>query len=137
MGTGLMRKEGWEGRLNAVIDNSLQTPFEWGRHDCSLFAMRCTDAVYGTEIEGKHCGRYKTARGAAGRVKRAGGFNGALTGEGFTSLATAFAQRGDLVVVDQDGREALGVVLSGRIAAVGIDGLVFIPMDRAIEVWCK
>jgi len=121
----------------AVVDDAINRPFVWGDHDCSLFAARCADAVHGTKIEAKHAGRYKTARGAAGRVKRAGGMSGLLEAEGFTSKHQNFAQRGDLAIIDQDGREALGVVLGGQIGAAGVDGLVMIPISAAKEVWAK
>ncbi len=132
-----VRSAGWETSLANILDAARSTPFEWGKHDCTLFALRCADAVWGTDVEAKHSGKYKTARGAAGRVKRLGGFSKALQNEGFARVPTLFAKRGDLAVVEQDGREALAVVVGGKVAAAGIDGLVFISLECVKGVWSK
>jgi len=133
----MARIDGWEVRLNDVIDAALHEPFVWGQQDCSLFAAKCADAVNGTSIEAKHRGRYKTLRGATGRMKRLGGCEGVLRSEGFVKVLTLFAQRGDIVIINQEGREAMGVINGGKIVAASHDGLVFLPMTEAVGVWRK
>jgi hypothetical protein len=128
---------GWEGRLSSVVDDAVNRKFIWGEHDCSLFAARCADAVYGTKFEAANTGKYKTARGAAGRVKRLGGYDAHLRKLGFNPVLKSFAQRGDTAIIEQDGREALGVVMGPNIVAASTDGLAFVPVGDALGVWRK
>ncbi|MCF6304406.1 MAG: hypothetical protein L3J33_03435 [Rhodobacteraceae bacterium] len=123
--------------MSAVIDAAVGCSFVWGEHDCTLFAARCADAVWGGDIESKHRGKYKTLRGANGRISRHGGLIAGLEGEGFVEISPAFAQRGDIAIVRQDGRDALGVVFNGKIAATSLQGLVFVPVNKAQGVWRK
>jgi hypothetical protein len=47
----------------------------------------------------------------------------------------AFAQRGDIVLLDLDGRMTLGVCVGSEVAAPADLGMVMMPMSAAVAAW--
>lgn len=130
-----MRVHDWPEQLNDVIDAARKTPFEWGRHDCCLFAADAVQAITGVDHAADYRGAYKTARGAK-RALRKRGFDhieqplDAL----FLRVDCRLAGRGDLVVTEADGL-AVGIHLGSALAFVSQDGLEFLPVNRALMAW--
>jgi hypothetical protein len=126
-----MRHEDWEKRLNDYLDNV--PPFEWGTNDCCLFAANAVLAMTGEDYAKPYRG-YKTAKGALSRLKDIG-VAGVATNALGAPKAPLFAQRGDVVSFETGDGIALGVCIGAKIAAVGQDGLVMLPMSQAIQAW--
>jgi hypothetical protein len=125
------RAPGWESRLLTVVEHAALCPFAWGTNDCCLFALRCAEAVTGLS-DLVILKPYKSARGALREVKRLGGLEQAASDAlGAPLLNPLRAQRGDIVLVEQDGPFdglALGVCLGADAHLTGPQGLVSIPM---------
>lgn len=132
-----MRLEGWEKRLNDTIESARDKPFVWGTHDCALFAAECVQAVTGRDYAAPFFGQYDSVAGASALLDSHGGLEGIVAAAGFAEIPPAFATRGDLALVENDGRELLGVLeLSGRfVAAPGAEGLLLLPLSQARKAW--
>ena len=70
----MMRRPDWRDRLVSYLHSARQRPFEFGQHDCSLFAADCVAAMTGNDMAADWRGRYATMRGGL-RVLRKAGFD--------------------------------------------------------------
>lgn len=96
------RLPNWRELLTKYIENSMNTPFVWGEHDCALWSATGLELMGHPDITSDFRGQYKTARGALGRMKRLGyacPHEIALARVGPTS-PIAFAMAGDMVAAD-------------------------------------
>ena len=128
--TELARFEDWEERLSLCLDNVADKPFEWGSHDCALFAADCVKAMTGVDPAEAYRGKYDTAHGAAQALREHGAGTllktlKAIFGE---PISPHFAQRGDVVMLD---RTTTGICV-GRFSYFvgreeGVEGLLVIP----------
>ena len=132
-----MRKKDWSEKLvNYLLDN-LDTPFEWGTFDCCLFAANAVREMTGKDFAAPFRDKYTTEKGAAKALIKYG------QGDIKSTLNAIFgplkprlkAGRGDLVLVETDTGDALGVVASGKIWVSTFDGLATIPLERALGCW--
>lgn len=128
-----MKPTGSRKRLIAYVSGAARTPFEWGRHDCALFAAGAVKAQTGKDPACGLRGQYRTAAGAMKHLRKLGYTSlGDLIGAQFREVSPAFAQVGDLAVVHDDmATEALGVVQGERIYVLRPDGLGLVPLTEA------
>lgn len=140
--SGVSRAENWVARLAAYIQAHLEIPFAWGGNDCFLFAMGGVRAMTGTDMAADYRG-YRCQFGA-GRTMARHGFadlRDAVTkiagAHGCPSVAPAFAQRGDLVLLETDLGLGCGLIgLSGaEIVLPDTDGLALLPRGLATDAW--
>lgn len=125
-----MRLENWPGLLEEFIEQSLHAPFEWGARDCCLFAADAVRAMTGEDYAAEFRGRYRSARSAQQVLAAFGGVSGIVERTGFEEIAPLMAQRGDVVLVNTEAGDALGVVgMDGRVVCQGPDGLTFLNPD--------
>lgn len=132
-----MRFEDWPERLTAAIDAARAAPFEWGRHDCALFALGVAQSLTGTDYGAPWRGRYASEAEADNILSGGGGLEAMVTALGFEPVAVPYAQRGDLVVRHYPSTgTALGVCL-GHIAAfvTAPRGLIFRPVGECHAAW--
>lgn len=59
-------------KLRDLIEANRDRPFEWGQHDCALWAVTCRLELSGVDHGKFFRGKYSTARGAARRMKTFG-----------------------------------------------------------------
>lgn len=97
-----------------------------------MFACDAVLAITGTDIAIEQRGTYHTASGALRIIKDAGGLRNLVK---LPEKHPGLAGRGDLVLVEQEGRELLGVCLGDVYASAGSDGLVFRPIHEALVAW--
>ena len=135
------RRHDWPERLAEVVRAARGRPFQWGRHDCALFAFDCVAAMTGVDHTARYRGRYRTAKGAYRALARIGGVRTlddlatALTKRPALAEGPRAARRGDLVIHDTDDGPALGVCLGARLVAVGPGGLAYRPMSAVTRAW--
>lgn len=129
----LQRAHDWPEQLAAYIDERRQMPFAWGTNDCALFSADFVLRITGVDLaEGRR--GYRTERIARRHVLKAGGMRGLA--DGLRERPLAFSQRGDIVLVDIEGRESFGLCIgSGTWAGPGAAGLVFRPMSDVITTF--
>lgn len=131
-----MRVPDWRDRLVAYLHSARQRPFEFGQHDCSLFAADCVAAMTGQDMAAKWRGRYATMKGGL-RVLRKAGFADhiALAAAHFPEVPPLLAQPGDLAVVPTDDGPALGVVQGEAVYVLGPNGLGLVSIMSATRAF--
>lgn len=122
-----MRRTDWRRRLGEYVAGLRTEPYAFGRQDCWLFVAGAIEAMTGADHANVHRGRYKTARGALGIVKRAGAANMAdFAGLFLEEIeAPVFAQIGDVMAIPTDDAFgfSLGILNGERILVVTPDGI--------------
>lgn len=137
----MQKTEGWESRLNAYFEQMRLVPFKRGRHDCALFAGHCIDIMTEHNTTAEFLAKpYKTKKEAFEMLKALGYDDLAAIADkklGEPLPAPGYAQRGDCVLIEHEGQQALGIVdLSGRRAVtIGKDGFMFYPMKNWVKAW--
>ena len=137
----MTRKEDWRKRLGDYVAGLRTRPYAFGSQDCWLFVAGAVKAMTGTDYAKPHRGRYKTARGALGIVKRARASNMAEFAALFLDEhdAPVFAQIGDVMAIptkDAFGF-SLGILNGERILVVtptGVDTRDRSEATRAFKV---
>lgn len=132
------RREDWPARLSAYLQARRLMPFAWGSNDCMLFAADAVLAMTDTDPAARWRG-YKTREEAEEIMHLAGGPDALLT----EALGVAgvrpvlLAGRGDIVTMKLDGGVTVGVVddTGERIASVGEQGIMRLPLQRGWRVW--
>jgi hypothetical protein len=132
----MVRREGWELRLDAVIEAARATPYALGGHDCFRLACRVLEALTGVDRWPEFAG-YTTKREALELL--------AAHGHTFEDAFDAFfacsrvhpllARRGDIVALSAGGEKHLGVCLGHFVAALQPEGLLFLPLGAALCCW--
>lgn len=135
----MARLDGWEGRLNALIEDARKRPYVLGEHDCLRVACAAVQALTGADPWPEWAGRYSTKREALVVIARyaGGGLDDAVTKFlDQAPVAPRLARRGDLVLyVDAAGEAHLGVSVGSRAAVLGADGLAFVRLGECRQAW--
>jgi hypothetical protein len=131
----MTRLKDWPSRLAALVAAARARPFEWGTHDCCLWAADAVQALTGRDPAAKWRGTYSTEVGAFRVVLALGGLP-VIAALGGTEIPTALAITGDVGLVRwPDGVVSLGVSGgAGRWLVVGDNGLETL-MDCASRAW--
>lgn len=98
------RREDWRKRLGAYVAGLRAEPYAFGRQDCWLFVCGAVEAMTGVDHAAQHRGRYKTARGAIGRVLKPIGAKDMceVAGHYFDAIEPINAQIGDVMAIPTD-----------------------------------
>lgn len=125
----------WQSALAALIARRMEVPFEWGKHDCALWAADAVQAVTGDDPANDLRGTYSTPTQAADIMRSSGGLTSLADSKLGPRIKPTFAQSGDIVLCVVNGREALAVCTGRHIMAQGESGLVAVPMSSAALAW--
>ena len=132
----MTRAANWPALLAAFIEERRGWDFEWGQHDCCMFAADWVMEATGVDPALHFRGTYSSARTAATALRIHGGLAEIVAAAGFVRWQTpSMAQRGDVALVNNGGRELLAVVDGARVVAPGTVGIVFLPLDHAVAAW--
>jgi hypothetical protein len=147
------REENWPSVLAAALEAARARPFEWGQHDCVMFALDTVRAMTGADLARPFRGRYASLKGALAYLASHGGALSAMLDATFDTAGLAevhpnFAQRGDLAFVLNSGEAveraglaqpfdgALGLVVGATIAVVpSAGGLAHAARDAMARAW--
>lgn len=134
------RRDGWEIRLRYLVDGARKRPFEYGKHDCSTFAMlELPRALAGEDFRGR-IGVEWTSESEAMALLDDRGLEFYVTQAfGPPVIGWKFGRRGDIGMVMPSAASGnmplLGVILGGMAAVPAPDGLTFLRTDRLEKVW--
>lgn len=67
----MVRKEDWRRHLRTYIDGIRYEPYALGQQDCWMLVAGAIEAMTGVDLAASQRGKYKSAKGALGIVKRA------------------------------------------------------------------
>jgi len=132
-----MRYADWDKRLAAYIEEVRQMPFEWGKHDCFTFAVKCEEAISGvTRFPELYKAEYHSQFGA-NKAFMKNGYRGMIDciNRRCVQINPNMLQRGDWAAIDTPDGLAIGVDVGGKIAAPSINGLVFFKTKDAKSGW--
>lgn len=138
-----MRFSDWETRLEAHLTSVWNNDFQWGVHDCALFAAGCIEAITGQDVATQFRGTYATEDDAYEVIQTFAGAGLHALAEKiadtfkFVEVEANFAQRGDAALCEETERNVLGVIdFSGRsVMIAGIKGVVKRPLSCIKRAW--
>jgi hypothetical protein len=130
----MARLHDWQMRLSAFVCERYRTPFVWGLNDCCLFAADAVVAITG-EDPAKDLRGYSTALQAYRIVKAHGGMAAMATALLGPQISPLMANVGDVVLVDMEGRDALGVCNGTSVIGPGPLGMASCGMSLANAAW--
>lgn len=135
----LTRREDWPELLAEALAARADIPFVWGQHDCCTLACDIVELLTGVDPMASLRGRYHDEAGAEALLAEAGGLAdlaARLAREaGLGSCHPAFAQRGDVALVEHGNALALGVVAGDAVAVAGPEGTTFLPRETIRAAW--
>jgi len=131
------RLKNWPSRLAAVVAVAQTAPFEWGAHDCCLWAADAVLACTGQDLAAAWRGTYSTAAGAAALLHDLGGLQAVAAMAG-PAIEPALAGAGDVGLLpapDDAARQCLAVHSGTGWLVVGSAGLLHCPPEAATSAW--
>ena len=131
----LTRATDWAERLQQAIDAARDCTFEWGRHDCALWAADVVFAQTGVDYAARFRGRYRSAAGAQRQICKYGGLAVIVTRALGEPVPALQARRGDVVIMSTDQGLSLGIAVDHNAAFVSMQGLAFYPLDQCVQAW--
>jgi hypothetical protein len=129
-----MRLPDWQLRFSDFGKARASMPFAWGSNDCCTFAAAAVQALTGVNPMAR-VPAYDSAFAAARLIEEGGGLRALATSLLGSPVAPTMAAVGDVVLVLNEGREALGVCNGTCVAGAGPDGVVYIGLDAALAAW--
>lgn len=129
-----MRMRNWQGALSAFITERRSTPFAWGSNDCCLFAADAVQAMTGVDHAAELRG-YGSALEAARLIDARGGLQAIASAALGDPVLPVFASVGDVVLIENEGRELLALCNGTTALAPGELGMAVLGMDAAKAAW--
>jgi hypothetical protein len=142
----LTRIKHWQTRAyhHFLLDRK-HTPYKWGTNDCASFVADGILAQTGTDIAADFRGKYRDEKSAYAAIKTV--CKGTTVADAAAYCAKKhgmaelqhplMAQRGDLVIVENEGNLIAGLVhLNGReVAVAGDQGWFGVPITSVKRAW--
>ncbi len=132
----MTRRKDWPSRFAALVEEARLRPFEWGVHDCCLWAADSVLALTGVDHALGLRGTYADALAARRVLDALGGYAGAAALAG-PEIAPALAGAGDVGLVASGAEDgvSLGVCTGIEWLCVGDAGLLRFPLASAQRAW--
>ena len=139
-----MRLPDWEDRLSALVAENMDRPFEWGRHDCALWATGAAAELTGEDRAAIYRGAYSTRNGSAKALRQHGKGTLLRTLDSlYPRKAVWKAGRGDLVWFTGSVGVCMGAFalfvgeerIAEKAGAVMREGLVQVPRALWTKAW--
>jgi hypothetical protein len=125
----MIRLGDWDARLCDYIASKRSVAFEWGVNDCCTFSAGAVEALTGVDPVPEYRGAYSTALQSA-RVLDGKTMEEVLDSK-FAEVPIGFAQRGDLVLMD----ECVGVVAGDYAWFISEVGLERVKRSSWEKAW--
>lgn len=133
----MKRKDGWELRLAEVFARYQGEAFDWLQHNCVTFAGEVVHALTGVRsIAYPASPKVGTPLEAARALAELGGLEAAATAVlGSPVDGWKLCRRGDIALVEQDGRPLLMACAGSTLCGPSMHGLAHLPLRNALKVW--
>jgi len=129
-----LRINGWEMRLDSLLNSRRMAPFQWGLQDCVLFAADAVLAITGVD----HAAGFRgmSAKSSYRYLRAHGGIEALASRVLGCPSAPGDAREGDIVLMRVGKRHALAVCMGPKLA-VGPTalGLAWLPMEDDLTSW--
>ena len=130
----LKRYEDWPVRLAAFFESRRRAPFQWGAHDCALFAADEVVAITGDDLALPWRGAYAT-EAAAQVLIGADGLQGLVDRVALPRVMPKQARRGDILLFESQFGATLGVCDGRWIVSPALVGFRMTAIDKAVCAW--
>ena len=131
----LVRLPDWQTRLEAFVRQRQHLPFAWGSNDCCLFAADAVLAITGHDLAPGLRGAYSTPQQGLRRVAARGGVQAIACKALGAATGPLRARVGDIVLVQIDGQDALGLCNGTSVLGPSAAGIVAMGMGSALAAW--
>jgi hypothetical protein len=126
----------WKPRLTAYLAEITPVAFRMGSQDCALFAAGAVRAMTGHDPAAAFRGSYTDLKSGLRRLKAAGFESHIQIAEAlFDRVHPAFAQVGDLALIEVPDGYALGLVAGEKLVCLTPAGLGHLPRTAAVATW--
>ncbi len=128
----------WKSRLGVYIAGRFGQPFRPGEFDCALFAAGAVEAMTGVDFAAPFKGRYTSLEEGIEALRAEGHADHlALIAATFEEVHPAFAQPGDIALLDGGDHAAIGIVQGEHVYALRSDGrgVGLAPRDAMQRAW--
>ena len=120
----------WPLALHKYVASVRETPFEWGKFDCVLFAVSCVEAMTGKPIAKPEL-TYTDEAGAKALAAEVSLIAELKSQLGALEVPFKMMQQGDLIIYKEDGLEKTNVCLGSTVAVAWPNkGVVLMPLSR-------
>lgn len=132
-----MRREDWHKRMQDAINTASLVPFQYGQHDCALFAAYVVDQMCDTN----HVERlrrefiYQDGEQATAIIEGGGGLHKLASAWLGDPIPVTRAMMGDVALVRNNDTVLLGIVEGHQVVAAGAQGVVPLPLHDAVVAW--
>jgi hypothetical protein len=130
-----MRLPDWQLRFAKFAASRQRMPFAWGSNDCCFFAADAVYAITGEDFGAAWRGRYDSAATAAITLKDCDGLRAVATFALGAEIGIGYASVGDVVLVENAGREMLAICNGTSAIGPGANGITSIDMTAALAAW--
>lgn len=137
----VLRFQDWTSRLDAVLRETANRGLEYGQLDCCMFSANVVLAMTGFDPAHDLRGKYDSEESAYAlmREKFNGGIEKTVSAlarrSGFEEIPVLMAQRGDVLLVGNRGRQASGIVGMDGQAVIFPKELTHLPIRHARRAW--
>lgn len=130
------RVSNWPDKLVEHIEAWRHKKFRWGRNDCALFCLNAEKVMTGSTRFPEFINAYTSEKGSIEALEVAG-FDSleSLVDARLENIKLTMAQRGDVALISTPNGDALSLVIGNQLAAMGKEGLVFLPISEAKKAW--
>ena len=127
----------WQSRLFKPIADHEQVPFEYGRHDCAIWAGKIVQAITGEDFYSSYVGKYKTLKGGFRHFKKSTNFPSHIHYilANFDKVPVSMGRVGDLALIETPEGPAVAVMAGQFVIALNQYGLVRIDLDQAKAIF--
>lgn len=131
-----MRLPDWQVHFERFIEEHRTLPFAWGKHDCCLFAANSVFAITGIDYAKDFRDTYNSTSSAARVIAKFGDLESvAIHLLGYPPVSVMYADIGDVILTNQDGRDLLAVCNGSTMLAPGEHGLVTLETYTGLRTW--
>jgi len=119
--------------LNAIIEGKRNTPLKCGQLDCMTFASEVIGALgIDVDVIKPWRGKYKNASDAAKIIKDNGGMKKFTLGmfKEFPQISLHSAKRGDVVLLQVNKNQFMGVCVGSEAAVIGSKGIELVSIYK-------
>lgn len=129
----MTRLERWPMLLDEYVASRTRAPFAWGTNDCATFAFDWIETCTGERLLDVG---HDDAASAARAIAAEGGLEAGLVARLGPPLDNVLqAQRGDVGLVDIEGRQSIVVVIGDLAVGPSADGLAAVPFSALTHAW--
>lgn len=120
----LIRIVDWRTRMESNLISVRTKPFEWGTHDCALFASDHVNAITDVNLGENFRGKYSTALGAIKTLRDAGYGNLLeLCQDKLPEIHSSLTRIGDIVILEsEETGYGIGIVLGENVGVLTSNG---------------